>query len=326
MATPQSLFKELSNGKFKPAYYFFGSEDYRISEAVKYISQQFLPDSQTSVNYIKLNGKKTKAGDLITSLSNLPMLGDKQVFAISDFQSYKPTEIKNILSFLTPPDPNRIIVFYSPSSKTPKKTSAFYKSISAVAQAVEFNRLNAQESRSQINHKLNKNEMTIMPEALNLLVELISGNRGALESEINKLIDYKSPGETINAIDVRKICHGYEAYSLFELSDLIITGNTAKVFKMIHALLAEGKSAVFLTSLLQSHFSSLYLVKNNKKPLGNRSFLIYKFRQQSAKYSNQRLEQIIIDIAQTDARLRQMGMPPKTTFESLVMTLCRDNL
>ena len=87
MVTPFQLLKDISAGKFKPAYYFYGSEDYRITEAEKYLARQFLPGAQMSVNYRKFDGRKTKAGDLITHLSNLPMLGEKQVFVVSDFQS-----------------------------------------------------------------------------------------------------------------------------------------------------------------------------------------------------------------------------------------------
>ncbi len=325
MATPQSLLKDISAGKFKPTYYFYGFENYRVSEAVKYVTHQFLPDSQLKVNYIKLDGKRIKATELITRLANLPMLGDKQVFAITDFQSFKPTEVKQILSLLSPPDPNRIVIFTSSADKTPKKNSVFFKAVSVVAEAIEFKQLNSDESRRIISSKLHKNDLTILPDALNLLVELIAGNRGALESEITKLIDYKSSGESISVDDVKQVCHGFQAYSLFEMADYIVSGNTVRVLQMTASLLAEGISEVLLTTLIQQHFTSVYLVKNGKKPLGNRGFLVYKFRQQAQKYSSERLEKIIIDIAKTDSNLRQTGMSPKTTFEALVLTLCKQS-
>jgi DNA polymerase-3 subunit delta len=325
MATPRQLFKDISDGKFKSAYYFYGTEDYRISEAIKYVTHQYLPDKQQAVNYRKIDGKKTKASDLINELSTLPMLGEKQIFVITDFQSYKPTEITKILSIISPSDPTRIVIFCSPSAKQPNKKSVFYKSVLELAEPVEFKKLTIQESQSQISHKLKKASLTIANDALTLLVEMLAGNRGALEGELSKLIDYKNSGDEINTDDIINVCNGYEMFKVFDLADYIIDGNTSHVLKMIRSLLAEGTTPSTLTTLLQQHFCSLYLVKNNKKPIGNRSFLIYKFKPQAAKYSNEQLEEIIIDIAQTDADLRQFGMTPEMRLESLAVSLTGNN-
>jgi DNA polymerase III delta subunit len=326
MATPRQLFKDISDGKFKSAYFFYGTEDYRISEAIKYVTHQFLPDKQQAVNYRKLDGKKTKTVDLINELSTLPMLGEKQVFVITDFQSYKPTEVSKILSLISPSDPTRIVIFSLPSTKQPNKKTAFYKSVSEFAEPVEFKKLTAQESQSQISHKLKKASLTISNDALTLLVEMIAGNRGALEGELNKLINYKNSDEEISSDDIINVCNGYEMFKVFDLADYIIDGNTSHVLKMIRSLLAEGTTPATLTTLLQQHFCSLYLVKNNKKPIGNRSFLIYKFKPQAAKYSNVQLEDIIVDIAQTDADLRQFGMSPEMRLESLAVSLTGSNI
>jgi DNA polymerase III delta subunit len=66
---------------------------------------------------------------------------------------------------------------------------------------------------------------------------------------------------------------------------------------------------------------SLYLVKNDKSPLGNRNFLIPKFRKQAQRYSNEQLEQVIIDIATTDSELRRSKVPPQTQVEMLALKL-----
>lgn len=325
MATPQKLFSDITAGKFKPVYYFYGSEDFRISEAVKFLTRQFLPEAQLKVNNIKLDAKRNKPDEIILKLSNLPMLGERQVFVISDFQSLRPNQLKQVLKILEPPDPNRLILFTSPASKMPKKTSAFFKAVSGVADVVEFKKLNLQESCSVIQAKLNKANVTIMPDALKTMAELIAGNRGALESESEKLINLKESGETVTLEDVKNIAQGYEVYNLFELSDYIVASQTAKVLKMLRSLISEGNSPVLLATLLQQHFTSLYLVKNGKQPLGNRGFLTYKYRQQSDKYDSRRLEDIIIQIAQTDADLRRTGMDPQTQIEALAVELTGKN-
>ena len=321
MATPQKLFQDVSAGKFKPAYYFFGSEDYRIVEAEKFVARQFLPDRQLATNYRKIDGKKTSCADLLAELSSLPLLGERQVFAVTSFQSYSPTETERILRLLTPPQLDRVVIFSSPSSRTPKKNSSFFTAVAKVAEPVEFRRLSQREVESRIRANLQKDGIQVEPQAATLLAELVAGNRGALEMETSKLVNYKQTGETVSVEDVRQIAAGYEVFNIFQVADVIVAGNTRKVLQMIESLLAAGNSAATVISLMLQHFISLYLVKNHKKPLGRRGFLIGKFTEQAVKYDNSRLEQIIIDIADAEAQLRRGGFKPAMALEVLALTL-----
>ncbi|UCE24564.1 MAG: DNA polymerase III subunit delta [Candidatus Zixiibacteriota bacterium] len=325
MPNPSTLFKDVSAGRFKPAYYFFGSEDFRIAEAEKFVARQFLPDRQLTTNLYKIDGRRTRIPDLLAELSNLPMLGEKQVFVVRDFQSYRPGEVQQVLNLLTPPDPNRIIIFSSPSARTPKKNSAFFNSVSKSAEAIEFRKLTYQETAAQIKTRLEKEGLSINPEALKLLTELVAGSKGAMEAELAKLCNFKNTGDTIEVADIKSVSAGYEVFGIFDLADEVVAGDTRKVLQMVRSLLAEGNSPATLTALMQQHFTSLYLVKNNKSPLGRRAFLAHKLRAQAEKYDNARLEEIIIEIAVADARLRHKGVKPETTLEMLVMTLAGEN-
>ena len=321
MASPSQLLKEISSGSFKPAYYFYGSEDYRIIEAEKYVARQFLPDLQMTTNFQRIDGRKASADDIVMALSTLPMLGEKQVFVVSEFQSFRPKEVERVLKMLSAKDTGRVVIFSSPSQRTPKKSTAFFKTMATTVEAVEFNRLTVQESAGIIRQRLKKEQIIIEKDALQLLVELISGSRGGLENELSKLIDYKEAGETIAVDDVRLIASGHEVVNIFELADLIVAGKRQKVMQTIGLLVSEGNSPVTIITLLQQHILSLYLVKNGKSPLGNRNFLIPKFRQQAQRFSNDQLEQVIIDISTTDSELRRSKVPPQTQVEMLALKL-----
>lgn len=325
MASPKQLFTDINSGKFKPVYYFFGHEEYRVTEARKYLVSRFLPDLQQAGNHIRIDGRKTSTANLLAELAALPMLGDRQVFSISDIQSYKPTEREKIFKIINPPDPNRIIIFSTPAQRTPKKNSAFYKSILKSAEIVEFQKLTMAESAAQITAKLKREEINIEPDAIRLLSQILAGNRGALEGELNKLINFKNKGETVSLDDIQKVSSGYEVYNIFNLADRIISGNSYLVLKMIRSLFSEGVSAIALVTLLQQHFISIYLVKNHKNPVGNRAFLIPNFRVQGEKFSNQQLEKYIIEIARLDSELRQNRMKPEQAMEILALKISSGN-
>lgn len=320
-STPKKLVADVSDGRFKPAYYFFGAEDYRIAEAVKYVAHQFLPQMQLATNFRRLDGRKTKSADLIAELSVFPMLGERQVFAVSDIQAYKPTEVARILSLIETTDPSRIVIFTSPSGKTPRKTSAFLKKMSVVAECVEFARLNVRQAGSQVNSGLAKADLEIEPEALSLLVGLLDGNRGALVAEVNKLIDYKQPGETISTDDIEKIASGYQSYSVFELAEYVVAGDRSRVLNLVRRFLTEGSTPTGLLFFLGQHFISLYLVKAGKRLESNRRWLENKFRAQARDYDLDQLKQIIQLVAEVDATLRQKRTIPELALDQLVLQM-----
>ena len=78
--TPAELNKEISGGKFRPVYFFFGSEEYRIKEAEKALVQKFLGIHARN-GHKSLAASRLKASDIFTELSIVPMLGDRQVFS-----------------------------------------------------------------------------------------------------------------------------------------------------------------------------------------------------------------------------------------------------
>ncbi|MEA2031622.1 MAG: DNA polymerase III subunit delta [candidate division Zixibacteria bacterium] len=323
MLKPSQLARDINAGKFKPAYYLFGVEDFRIVEAEKYIVSNFLPDRQLTTNYRKINGRRISCANLIAELSNLPMLGERQVFSIAEFQSFKPTEVDRILKLLSPPDANRIVIFSSPSARMPKKKSAFIKKVAKATEIVEFSRLSAKQVGERFRSGLKQYNIKISNEALNLLIELIGGNSGGVTAELAKLRDFKNPGETVTADDIQKITTGYEVYNIFELAEKVVEGNTRTTLKMLDMLVKKGNSPVTICSLLTRHFLFLYIAKNGHQlPLTpNQRFLIPRFRKQANLYDNMQLEQTLIDLATCDADLRVSRMKPKMVLEVLLLRL-----
>jgi DNA polymerase-3 subunit delta len=319
--TPKELFADISTGKFKPVYYFYGTETYRRIEAEKFIARQFLPDRQLTTNYRRIDGNRCSCSDLVAHLSVYPMIGERQVISVSDFQRYKPTEIGLVLRLLGDADPTRVVVLSSPESKTPKRSSTFFKKITGFAECVEFRKISTQEAAYLMKHKLTKAELTVQPDALQLLVELVAGNRGALEVEVNKLIDYIGVGESVTSEHVRKLATGFQVYSVFDLADEVTDGSTTGALRQIRQLLAEGNSPTGILFFLGQHFISLYLVKNGKPLEPHRRFLTSKFKRQAAKYTTERIEEIICWIAETDAAIRQGKLKAEILLEQLVLNL-----
>ena len=100
--TPTQLQSEISAGKFRPAYYFWGTEDYRIIEAEKYLARQFLPDLQLTTNYRRIDARKASFAEISAELSAYPMLGERLVVAVSEVQKLSSDELEKLAKLLSP--------------------------------------------------------------------------------------------------------------------------------------------------------------------------------------------------------------------------------
>ena len=322
--TPQKLIADIKAGKFAPAYYFYGNEDHRMLEAQKYLASQFLPNRQITTNYRRIDGKRTSSADLISELSVYPMLGERQLFVVTDIQHYKKDDLERITKLLTPPDPNRVVVFVTPAAKKPKKDATVFKVLAPVATTVDFPKLSVEETHEKLVGKLRKAELKLEPRALNLLTELIAGDHGALTAEVNKLINYKQTGETISEDDVRKMAAGYQVFQLWDIGSYITAGNSLKVLTCLRTMVAEGNTATAVLYFIGQHFVTLYMVKNGKPiPDPRRAWLANQYRPLARGFSNEQLERIITQIADTDSLLRRLPphVKPELILETLAMQL-----
>ncbi len=319
--TPKQLLADISTGKFASVYYFYGEEDFRMIEAEKYIAAQFISSKLHLTNYRRLDGKRTPCADLLAELSVFPMLGERQIFAVTDIQHYKPTELERILKMLSPEDKNRVVVLSTPSSKKPKKDAAILKKMNQIAVVVEFKQLTPKEMEEFVVARLRKAEFGIDKDALKLLIELLSGNRGAAESEIEKLINYKSGADKITVEDIRAVAGGYQTYAVWDIGEHVVSGNTKQALNLIRKMLSEGVQAATILSFLSRHLIDLYIVKNNKSLEPSRRWLAFRYREKSGVYSNVQLERMIVQSARTEGQMRRAKVKPERLLEMFILQL-----
>jgi DNA polymerase-3 subunit delta len=323
--TPSELIKELEKDKFHSVYYFFGSEDYRIKEAEKFIARRFLPKSLLKTNHTNLSASKQKLGDILSELSVFPMLGENQLFTITDIQALQPKDIEKILTLMTPPDPKRIIIMTTPSGKTPQKKSKVLDLLAKRVVAVEFGRISGDDSNKKIRAMLSARKIKIEPEAEQMLVVLGGGNVGGLVQEIEKLIDYSGSAGIITKDAVLAVCSDYQIFKIYELANHVAMKNLDMALGIVNFLLKRGETPSGIIFWLSEHFIDLYLVKNNKPLPPPKGKMMWKFSKQVNQFSNAQLEEIVNKIAESDIALRSSIKPEQVVIEKLIFDICLIN-
>jgi len=320
--TPNQLLKEIGSDRYKPVYYFYGEEDYRKAEAVKYILNNYIPQQQRILNFSRFTVDKNDFESICAEVAAIPMLGERRFIFVDEVQKLKPTQQKKFFAFLQDLPPNILVILSSPSAHTPDKKSAFLRDIGKVAELVKFDRLGQAAAQSRIERYLETAGFTYDREAVDLLNSLTNGDFGGLAGELEKLSLSSEEGSHIGLNEVKKLASSHEDFTLFELIDLIAAKNIDRALYVCHDLMQRGNKPVPILRMLSRHVMNLTRIHAGKKMPGH-PFYIEKLRQQARIFDRSRVMTAISGIAQAERNIRHSKIDDSFILENLIREICR---
>lgn len=311
------LTTEINKGHFRPVYFFHGEEDYRKAEAVRYIVGHYLPEAQRMLNFTRMTVDKTDFQAICAELAALPMLGERRLIFVDEVQRLKPTQQQKLFALLASPPPETVVILNSPAEHTPKKTSAFFRDVSRIAEPVEFARLGKESAALKIVKTLEAAGMTCDPEAVQLLAELTDGDFGGLVGEIEKLSLSVEGGAHIGVAEVKALASSYEQFTMFELTDAVVARDREKAVRIFNDLSDQGERPDSFLWPLSNHFMNL-LKANAGKRINGAPFYVRKLEQQARQIGAGRLERVVSRLAQTGREIRRTKMKAAILVENLI--------
>jgi len=320
--TPAQLLKEIGAGRFKPAYYFYGEEDYRKAEAVRYIVANFIPQQQRLLNHVKLSVSKADFETICGEIAAIPMIGERRCVQIEEAQRLKPTQQKRLFPILQSLPSDLLVILSSPAARTPDKRSAFLRDIGKVAVAVKFDRLTASSAKSRIERFLRSNDFTFDPEAVDLLVSMTGGDFGGLTGELEKLALSSDDKQHIGIAEVKSLVSSHEEFTIFELIDLISAGKSDRAMYVCYDLIQRGNNPVPILRMLSRHLINLAKIHAGKKMSGH-PFFIDKLRRQARTFDEGRLLAAIERLAEVERDMRRSSVDDTILLENMIRDISR---
>lgn len=184
-----------------------------------------------------------------------------------------------------------------------------------------------------IRDELRSAGLTISADALDLMAQSIKGDRQKARMEIEKLIVYmmSSSQKTVSVLDVQQSCGDSGVQSFDDLVYAVTGGNVALALRSYRRLLEDGKELMAIERVLQNHLSRLHLVRcqiDQGTPLETamkslQPPVFFKqadlFRVQVNRFSAGRLRQLLLRLAQIEAKTKQTGMPAETLVSDYIV-------
>lgn len=329
---------EIKKGDFKNTYLLTGTESYFIEQFKKELIKSLGTKVESEIHEYDLT--ETSIQEVITNAETLPLFSEnKLIFA------YNPTFLKakadklpfihNIFKleeYLSNPASYSYIVFIAEYEKIDgrKKISKIFNKQSNV---IDCSPIKEYEIRKWINAIAKKNSIQFTPEAIELIEAELSTNLALLENEIEKIALYTGKQSEVSKETVLKLLSVSTTQTALELVNVVLNRNLSEAIPISKDLEKNNEEPIALLALLAFQFRIILQVKllqgsglresELQKQIKAHPYVIKLASQRARRFSIERLENIMNEITETDAKIKSGRMDKAIAFELLIYKMIK---
>lgn len=301
----------------RPAYLILGDDLPKIENALRRLKSRIVEQSGSDLNIEEFDATTDSAGQVVNAANTLAFLGGTRLVLVHDVQAWLKAEKEIIAAYLRSPAPDACLTLVAeklPASDLLRTAMKEHGEVLEYA-APKEGRLPQwliQEAAGRLDMELGFQEAR-------LLVQRCGDNQNMLLRELEKLELY-ADGRRVTADDIRLLATPTVEASIFELLDSLALGRGSAAFTAVEDLLAAGERADVLFARIARYFQNLARVAAMRDEgmraeaiqveLKMKPYPVRKLMEQSALLSTDGIARRLAVLAETDARMKGMGILP----------------
>jgi DNA polymerase-3 subunit delta len=250
----------LKKHKVAPLYFFFGEEDFLLEEAVEALKQSTLDEASRGFNLDMFYGGECDGKDIVSYASMFPMMGERKVVILRDFDKLSNKEV--LIPYIERPSPTTVLLIISANVDLRLK---IFKLLSEKAVTIKFDQLKDYQLPAWIKHRIESKGKTISQDAVQLLHTYSDRSLREIQNEIDKLFTYIAERKNIEVQDVNTVAGIRREFNIFELQKSIGLRNMARSFEILDRMLESGENATPIIASLTKYFQKLWVVQEMRQ-------------------------------------------------------------
>lgn len=302
-------FFDSANGPLKFCYLIFGDEPQQKLDVIDLLrskaKQQGYDERQSLVA-----DSQFEWSTLLQASQSLSLFSSRQMIEL-ELPTGKPgAEGGKILTQMAEQaDPDTLLIVHGPKAGRDVQNAKWFKTLDKQGIFVPCFPLEGRQLQQWVSQKLVSANLSQSSDIVKLISDYCEGNLLAARQEIEKL-QLLYPSGDLSIKDVERTLIDQSRFNVFQLIDLLLTGEIRKAVKVLCRLESEGvEPNIILWALCkeQQTLSQIHFAKRQGKPLNNvwNELRIWKSRQnlyQAAisRLSNHQVEQMQQTLANAD--------------------------
>jgi DNA polymerase-3 subunit delta len=306
-------------------YLVAGDEPLLVDEALEEIRVAARRDGFTT-RELHVVERSFRWADLESEADNLSLFATRKIVELR-MATPRPGDAgsRAIASLVERDDPDRLLLI-GVGEKLDKdvQRTAWVKAIEGHGVLVEVWPIDRAELPRWVQQRASAAKLKLTPSAAQLLAERVEGNLLAADQEIKRLA-LTAAGEAVDEAEVLESVANNSRFDVFALADAVLAGETARAFKILWSLRAEGVAPVLISWALNRDIGLLaqldYAVRHGDNLDGALQRQgVWRRRQEIVKRATRRfktrqLAALLTQAAQVDAALK--GVFPAEPWATL---------
>lgn len=324
----KALKSSLKSGEFSGLYLIYGEESYLKEYYLQEMKKKIVDDAFADFNLIELEGKELTPDTLVTAVESCPVMAEKKLIIIYDFDLYKPpASFQSILSeMLSDLPPYDVLIFYYDIIPfKPDKRVKIHHQLEKLGCFVSIDRQDDRTLSAWIQRRFRALGKEISPELCEYLIFLCGNSMTNLTMEIEKAAAHSTLPE-IKKYNIDAVCTRTLDAVVFDLTDAITNKKFDTAIFIVNDLLSQKNSEVTIFSTVIRHIVRLYSAKlhlSTRKSnqelmtlLGSRStYFVQKICNAARSLPLSWLRQAVLICAETDAALKSSSADKQKLVE-----------
>ena len=260
----QKLKVDISAGTVGCAYIFYGEESYLWEYYLGELRKKLVPAGFEEFNYHRLEGKDLTAQALTEMAEAMPMLSERTLIVVTDFDIFKLGEEQRekLIALLEdiPPYCCQVFVYDTVAYKPNKTMKKLCKAIGDHVQAVEFRAQDSSDLVAWIARRFRALDKEIDRQTAEYLIFTCGGLMTGLVPEISKIAAY-AKGKAITQKDIDAVADPVLSAEVFKLSDAVLQGNYDLAASILGDLLKMQTEPIMILAALGSQLRRIYTAR-----------------------------------------------------------------
>ena len=337
----RDFFRELAAGKLYSCYCLEGEEELVKESALKKLRETVLSGPMRELNETILTDPD--ADTLIAAAETLPLMAEKRLLIVKEShllvsaragEGETDDSAERLSQYLQRSPATTVVVFWVRGAADKRKR--LYKTIREGMSAgrsviVTFERQSESTLRSWMIRRCRENQVTLSDEMAVQIIFRTGDSLMRIQGEIDKLCAYVGPGGTVDEAALDAIITQNIEYRVYDLSRAVLSGDGARAFSMLEALLTEGEERLGLLALLGGQCRQLHKVavlaqagerdSDIMRILGLPDFVVRQTRALARRFSMEEISAMPALCLQTEYAMKSGQMPMEGGLEKVMLDI-----
>jgi DNA polymerase III subunit delta len=320
----------VKGGRFAPIYLFHGEEDFLIDEGVQLIIDKTLDEGSKGFNLDVVYGSKAEAKDVVAHASSFPMMGDKRIVVVKEFEKLAGTDTEKeiVAAYINKPLESTILVLVSSVPDFRKKP---FTDLKKRSELVECKPLYDNQVPTWIADRIRHQGREATAEVCRLIQAYVGNSLRSLQNELDKLYIFLGDRKKIAIEDIASVVGATKGFTIFELQNAVGRKDPKEAIKILERMLEAGQSPQMVIVMLSRFFTQLWKLTDLRsrrltdaeigREIGVSPYFVKQIIEFRSNYDLPQIEENFKSLLEADTVLKSTSRDPRLVLDLLILSL-----